>query len=57
MAVANELQLSAQRRIGFGVPVYVAFGLTRPQAKNHRAAKLLMTMGDDLSLDYCAVYN
>lgn len=55
--VAKLLQINAQRRIPFGGPVFVAFGLTRPQAKNHAQAQLLLTTGDSLSLDYCPEYN
>lgn len=51
--IAKRMQTTAQRRIGFGTPVFAAFGLTRPQAKVHEQAKLLLTMGGDLSLDYC----
>jgi hypothetical protein len=36
-------------------PVFVAF-MTRAQAKNHSAAKLLLTDCADLSLDYCPSY-
>lgn len=54
--IAKRLRATAQRRIGFGVPVFVAFGLTRPQAKVHEQAKLLLTMGADLSLDFCPDY-
>jgi len=57
MAVAKKLQLSALRRIGFGTPVHIAFGMTRQQAKNHVDAKLLLTLGDDVSLDFCQEYN
>jgi len=53
MNVARELGLVAVRRIGAGVPTHVAFGMTRPQAKEHAARKLLLTAGIDLPLDYC----
>jgi hypothetical protein len=55
--VAKILNSPATRRIPFGGPVFIAFGLTRPQAKNHPQATLLLTFGDDLSLDYCPEYN
>lgn len=55
--IAERLQAAAQRKIGFGTPVFVAFGLTRPQAKVHEQAKLLLTMGGDLPLDYCHEFN
>lgn len=54
---AKILNLAAVRRIPFGGPVFIAFGITRPQAKNHPKAQLLLTTGYDLSLDYCPEYN
>lgn len=56
MQVAKALGTAAQRRIGFGTPVHVAFGLSRQQAKNHPQAKLLLTKGDDLPLRWCSLY-
>lgn len=53
MAVARQLGIPAVTKIGFGSPVHVAFGLTRPQAKQHDAHALLLTLGALLSLDYC----
>lgn len=55
-AIAKRLGITALRRIGFGSPVHVAFGLTRPQARNHAMASLLLTAGDDISLDHCPEY-
>lgn len=55
-SVAKQLNSVAQRRIGFGTPVHVAFGMTRQQAKNHPQAKLLLTLGESLSLDLCPEY-
>lgn len=55
--IAKRLQAVAQRRIGFGTPVFVAFGLTRPQARVHEHANLLLTTGGELSLDYCPEFN
>lgn len=54
--VAKLLNITAQRRIPYGAPVYVSFGLTRPQAKNHAQCKLLLTVGHELSLNYCPQY-
>lgn len=42
--------------VRFGTPVHLAFGLTRPQAKNHPQRDLLLTPGCDLSLSYCPLY-
>ena len=55
--VSKLLNIAAQRRIPFGSPVFVAFGLNRPQAKNHPEAALLLTKGDCLSLYLCPEYN
>lgn len=54
--VSKRLNMAAQRRIPYGAPVFVAFGLNRPQAKNHPEAALLLTKGDCLSLDLCPEY-
>lgn len=51
LTIARRLSLSARSRIQFGAPVYVAFGLTRAQARDHAQAKVLMSMGADLPLD------
>lgn len=51
--VSKRLNIAAKRRIPYGAPVFVAFGLNRPQAKNHPEAELLLTKGDSLSLDFC----
>ena len=53
LEMARRLNSSAQRRIGFGTPVHVAFGLTRQQAKNHEQASLLLMKGDVLPLGLC----
>ena len=45
----------ATRKIG--TPVFTAFKLTRPRAKDHEQAKLLPTPGHEVSLDYCSSYN
>lgn len=45
----------AKRDVPFGAPIYEAF-MTRPLAKTHPQAKLLLTMGGDLSLDLCPSY-
>lgn len=46
------------KHIPFGAPVFTAFAsMNRPKAKHHVESKLLLTMGDDVSLDYCASYN
>ncbi len=54
--IARQLGVAAPPAIKFGVPVFQSFGMTRPQAKNHPNAKLLLTPGADLSLDYCPSY-
>lgn len=55
--IAQQLGMNAPERIHFGTPVFTAFKLTRPQAKNHEQAKLLLTHGHEVSLGYCPRYN
>lgn len=57
LEIAKRMQAPALRRIGIGTPVFIAFGLTRSQAKVHIQAPLLLTMGADLSLDFCPEFN
>lgn len=52
-SIAKKLGMNAPERINFGTPVFTAFKLKRPQAKNHEQAKLLLTHGHEVSLDYC----
>lgn len=55
--LAGRLHLQLHQSIRFGTAVHLAFGLTRQQAKQHSEAKLLLTRGDDISLDQCPEYN
>ena len=57
LEIAKQLNSVAQRRIGFGTPVHVAFGLTRQQAKNHAQASLLLVKGDALPLSCCGCFS
>ena len=52
-AIGARLGLRVVRMIPFGEPVYKAFGMTHPDAKNHREHILLLTRGCDVSLDLC----
>ncbi len=56
MEIAKVLNSVAQRRIGFGTPVHVAFGMTRQAAKNHAQAKLLLMKGDAVPLSRCGCF-
>lgn len=57
-AIATKTGLKAVKHIPFGAPVFTAFeGMTRPKAKHHTEGKLLLTIGDDVSLDYCQTYS
>ena len=49
--IEDHLALVAFKDIGFGEPAYAAFGMSKPQAAAHRASKLLLTLGCDISLD------
>jgi hypothetical protein len=53
--VAEKIGRQPVGPLKFGSPVFVAF-MTRQAAKNHPSAKLLLTSGDDLSLDFCPSY-
>ena len=55
MVVARRLGMSAVRRIPYGAPVYLAFGLTKPQAKRHREAEMLLKHGLDIELELCGL--
>ena len=57
-SVAALTGLKAVKSIHVGAPVFLAFeGMNRARAKNHPAAQLLLTMGDDVSLDLVPAYN
>ena len=56
-ALGARLGKQAYKPISFGSPVHLAFNFTRAQAKNHPDARLLLSKGDDLSLDHCPSYN
>jgi len=55
MVVARRLGMAAVRRIPYGAPVYLAFGLTKPQAKAHREAVLMLKHGLDIELELCGL--
>ncbi|MFC6281045.1 MULTISPECIES: hypothetical protein [Polaromonas] len=56
--IATKTGLNPVKQIPFGSPVFTAFdGMNRPKAKHHAESKLLLTHGDDVSLDYCPCYN
>ena len=56
MEIARVLNSVAQRRIGFGTPVHIAFGMTRQAAKNHAHAKILLMKGDAVPLSWCGCF-
>lgn len=56
--IATKAGLIAVKHIPFGAPEFTAFdGMNRPKAKHHAESKLLLTKGDDVSLDNCPSYN
>jgi hypothetical protein len=55
-ALSGELGMPALDKIKSGLPVGLAF-MTRPEIKKHPRAKLLATLGTDLSLDHCPSYS
>lgn len=52
--IGQLLNLAPTRAIPFGAPVYCAFGLTRPVAKAHPHADLLLKLGHTVALSYCS---
>ena len=55
--VAEIAGLEAVKTIPFGAPVFTAFkGMTRPLAKSHTWASVLLSAGNDLSLDLVPSY-
>lgn len=55
--LSGLLGLPAVHRVQYGAPVFMAFGLNLPKAKNHAEAKLLLSKGHSLSLDVCPAYS
>lgn len=53
IGIGQVLGIAPIRPIPFGVPVYEAFGITRPEAKAHPQAKLLQTHGCAVALAHC----
>lgn len=51
--IGNLIKLPPKRIIPFGEPVYVAYGMTQPEAKKHPLAALLLTQGCDVPLARC----
>lgn len=51
--IGESIGLTPVRTVPFGAPVYEAFGLTRPQAKAHSQAELLLKLGHQVPLSYC----
>lgn len=57
-SIAAKTGLKPIHDIHFGVPAFTAFeGMTRAKAKHHQDCELLLTKGDDVSLDYCGSYD
>ena len=55
--VAEIAGLEAVKTIPFGAPVFTAFkGMTRPLARSHTWASVLLSAGNDLSLDLVPCY-
>lgn len=56
--IAVRVGITQLDTVKFGIPVFYAFeGMTRPKAKHHHENKLLLTLGHDVSLDFCKSYN
>ena len=56
--ISRQIGIPAIRFVKFGNPVFKAFeGLDRNKAKRHPDSALLLTMGDDVPLDFCPSYD
>lgn len=51
--IAKLIGRTTPGRITFGTPAYLAFGMTRAEAKAHEHAEVLLKSGGDISLLYC----
>lgn len=51
--IGQLIGLAPVRAIPFGAPVFEAFGLTRPKAKVHAQADLLLKLGHEVALSHC----
>jgi hypothetical protein len=54
--VSNALGMPALKALSFGLPVLEAFGINHREAARHEQAKLLLTQGTNLSLDFVPSY-
>jgi len=50
--IAKLIGCSAPDQITFGTPAYLAFGMTRAEAKAHEHAEVLLKSGGDMPLVY-----
>lgn len=56
-AIAAKVGLVPTGIIKLGSPVFCAFkGMTREKSKHHKDSALLLTLGRDVSLDFCLSY-
>lgn len=56
-AVSKSLGIPALHKLSFALPVYEAFGINHRVAGRHKQAKLLLTLGTNLSLDFIPAYS
>ncbi|MDN0082389.1 hypothetical protein QU487_06430 [Crenobacter sp. SG2305] len=53
VGIAKLIGRPAPERIAYGVPAYLAFGMTRAEAKGHEHAEILLKSAADMPLIYC----
>lgn len=53
VGIAKLIGRPTPDRIAFGAPAYLAFGMTRAEAKRSEHAEILLKSGDDMPLIYC----
>lgn len=51
--ISRLIGIEAVRRIPAGAPAYRAFDMRPADAKRHEHAKILLTLGTEISLDLC----
>lgn len=52
-AIGELIGMVPRKSISFGLPVFEAFGMSRPEAKAHHHADLLLVSGCDVKLEHC----
>lgn len=54
--ITKQMGVASVAPIKFGLPVFVAFGMTRAQAVRHEHSSVLLVAGIDIGLEWCKEY-